>query len=803
MTSPQPTSPYACAGCAMPLPFSVNFCPNCGHPQANNTGQLWMGDRRLVTIIFADLASFTATSEKTDPEDVIDMLNQVFSRLAVEYDREGGYLDKTVGDQLMVLFGAPRAHEDDPVRAVRAALGMQAAMEEMAPLMREKVGHAFKLNIGINTGIVVWGRMGPAGRMAATVIGDDVNLASRLEHYATNGQIIVSDPVFSLTRQYFEYEVLEPIAVKGKTNPIPIYQPLRPRQSFHERKQHAERHKPIIERDREMQLLHAHMSHAITGQARLVLLTGAAGMGKSRLLSEFMGDIENYSFGKRPIVLQSFGGAGSREGYSPLAELCTQLFDIKPEDNALAQRRKIEDRGKILGLADRNFVPLVGYLLGWYQNDDRLAAASQNMEQIRGSALSVAVTMFLKQASRRPLLIAIDNLQWADANSLAWLQMLGSTKAHQQFALNAYELLLVAATRPQLELPLASIHADEIIELAPLSQLAQRDMIFSLLPGADLPASLIDRLVNESGGNPFYLEEAARGLVQSRQLVRQDGKWHMTRPIDQIFIPHSIEGQVMAHLDILGETSRRVLQHAAVIGMNFDYETLARITPVGQFDVALEDLLQRALIKETTPPGPNPTRAFSFSQVVVREVAYKSMLRKTRRELHQQIAELTEAREAAKLDGANVESLARHYVVSGDDEKVVVYNWLVGQRALEQLDFDSAFRHLDIAYKALQETDDKNPETTLKILSGLGDACTFTGHFEQAAACYQQVWGIVQNDPAGLMHLYYRIGRLNLHQGNIQAAATSYQYAQNLAGDNPELLAQIAAETCLMFDLDE
>ncbi len=795
-------SPYSCDGCSKPLPYAVNYCPNCGHPQAVNTDQLWMGDRRLVTVIFADLSSFTATSEKADPEDVIDMLNQVFSRLAEEYDREGGYLDKTVGDQLMVLFGAPRAHEDDSIRAVRAALGMQAAMEELAPVMREKVGHAFKLNIGINTGIVVWGRMGPAGRMAATVIGDDVNLASRLEHYATDGQIIVSDPVYSLTRQHFEYEVLEPISVKGKTHPVPIYQPLRPRQSFHERKQHAERLKPMVERDREIQLLHAHMSHAMAGHARLVLLTGAAGIGKSRLMSEFVGDINNYSFSKRPIILQTYGGAGTSDSYSPLAELCTQLFDIKPEDNTLAQRRKIEDRGRILGLTDRNLVPLAGYLLGWYQNDERLASASQNLEQIRNSALAMAVSIFLKQATRRPLLIAIDNLQWADANSQAWLQMLGSTKAHQQFALNAYNLLLVAAIRPQQELPLETIHADEIIEMAPLSQMAQRDLIYSLLPGAELPGSLMERLVNESGGNPFYLEEAARGLVQTRQLVRQDGKWQITRPIDQIFIPHSIEGQVMAHLDVLSETSRRVLQHAAVIGMNFSYDILSKITPRSNFDVALEDLLQRALIKETTPADQNEMRTFGFSQVVVREVAYKSMLRKTRRELHQQIAELTEAQQAAQQDGINAELLARHYVVSGDDEKVVVYNWLVGQRALDHLDFDNAYRHLDIAYKALRETDDNNRETALKILSALGDACTFTGNFEQAAACYQQVWGIVQNDPAGLTQLYYKIGRLNLHQGNVDAAATSYQYANNLAADYPELQAQIAAETSLMFDLD-
>lgn len=796
-------SPFACSHCKKPLPFGVLFCPHCGTSQAGKTGKLWMGDRRLVTILFADLAAFTATSENVDPEDVIDMLNQVFTRLAVEYDREGGYLDKTVGDQLMVLFGAPRAHEDDPVRAVRAALGMQAAMAELAPLMKEKIGHPFKLNIGINTGIVVWGRMGPAGRTTATVIGDGVNLASRLESHASNGQILVSDPVYALTRRYFEYEILNPIRVKGKKNPVPIYQPLRPRTGVHIRKQRSERRAPLIERDRELQTMHAHLSLAVAGQCQLLLLTGDPGLGKSRLLTEFLFEIENYAYNKAPMTLQAFGLTGSSGDYSPLKEILAQLFDIKADDTRLMQRRKLEDRAQILGFSERDFVPLMGLLLGWYQDDDRLAGIEHSLEQARKSAISLAVSLFLKQSTRRPLVVIIDNLQWADADSLEWFRLLGAIKSAPPYSQNQYKMLILAATRPQLEIPLELFQPNATIKLNPLSTLARRDLIASLLPGGELPLSLVERLINESGGNPFYLEEAARGLIQSEQLVRQAGKWQLARPIEEIYIPHSIEGQVMAHLDMLNEASRMVLQHASVIGMTFSYKVLRAITPIESFDQALENLLQRGLIGETTS-ATDTTRMFAFSQMVVREVAYKSMLRKSRRDLHEKIVALAEeSRPTADLDDESIESLARHYRAGGHEEKVVVYNWMVGQRALENFAFKDACHHLEIALDALKEEARPDTETMRQVTGALGDASTFSGKFNQAAACYKTVWEIVKNNPNQLAHLYYRTGRLNFYQDNIEAANTSFHYAQNIAKDNnPQLMAQIQAEIRLMYDLD-
>jgi adenylate cyclase len=281
-----------------------------------------------------------------------------------------------------------------------------------------------------------------------------------------------------------------------------------------------------------------------------------------------------------------------------VSNILAQLFDLKPEESVLVQRRKIEDRGRIVGLTDRTTVPLMGYLLGWYQDDDRLLGFENNVAQLRSAAINLAATLILNQSARRPLVLLIDNLHWADSLSIEWIKLIGTLKQEQEHGYSARQLLMIVGTRPHLETTIEAFKADEVIHLPPLSEPARADMIASLLPGGELPGSLVERLAQESGGNPFYLEEAARGLVQSEQLVRRNGKWELTRPIEKLYIPHSIEGQVMAHLDILSDSSRLVLQHASVIGQEFDYNLLAKITPVSNIDQILEDLIQRALIKD-------------------------------------------------------------------------------------------------------------------------------------------------------------------------------------------------------------
>lgn len=793
------SSPYTCGGCKRPIPFGVNFCPECGFAQPRVTGPVWAGERRLVTVLFADLAAFTSASENADPEDVIDMLNQVFARLMVECDREGGYLDKIVGDQMMVLFGAPRAHEDDAVRAVRAALAMQDAMNEMYPLMMSKVGMTCKLHIGIHTGPVVWGQVGPPGRATPTVIGDTVNVASRLEEVSAGGQILVSDAVYLRTYRYFEYKSLEPVQLRGKSGSVPVYAALRLRPGTASRPWPVDTSIPLLERSEEKALLHQYWTTALAGRPQSVLLVADVGLGKSRLLAEFASSLAGYPAEKQPIILHTrFESSGDTERYSPLVGLLHQLFAFSPDDTDLIRRRKVEDRAQVLGIGDKTFVPLMGYLLGWYQEDARLIGSERDQARLRASAINAGVQAFLKQSTYRPLVLLMDDMHWADAVSLEWFSRLNTTgRELVERDFTPHRLMAVAALRPQAGAVVESLQAGRVINLAPLTELARRDLIEFLLPGQGLPLPLIERISRESGGNALYIVELARGLVQSGQLVRHNGLWHLNRPVNEIDMPHGVAELVMANLDTLSPEARNVLQHAAVIGMQFGYAALMAISPTENLDRILAELEQRGFINQLG--GTGDQRLYAFSQPLVREVTYSSILRKRRRDLHARIAQLAESQ--APSTEQDVEALAYHYAEGGDVEKTIAYNWLTGQRALAKYRFEDAYKHLRIAWDCLKQNASTAPLFRLELAEALGDAATFVGDYAQAESCYETARALIGQRPEDGAELAYRIGRLHLYRSNVEAACQSYTQAlEQLDRDSP-LVAQIEAELRLLFDV--
>ncbi len=693
------TPPVVCVNCHQPLLPEAAYCSACGQRQP---GAGWQSELRLVTILFADLVGFTNASQDARPEEVIDMLNQVFTRLVVECDREDGYLDKTVGDQLMVLFGAPRAHEDDPVRAVRAALNMQAAMAELAPGMREKKWAVSKLHIGINTGQVVWGEVGPTGRSAPTVIGDAVNLACRLQQLSEGGQILVSEAVYLHTRHYFEYEFLKHVQVKGKPEEIPVWVPLRVRQRASLSRRFSDTKVPLLEREKEMTLLEAHWSRALAGDPQAILLTGAAGLGKTRLMSEFSGSLDGSSSDKQPLMLRTWCESGESGNYQPLVHLLRLLFALTSEDSDASRRQKVDDRAQVLGIGRRDFIQQMGHLLGWHDHEPRHGGNGHDGDLDLERAVETAVDLFLRQARHRPTLITIDDLQWVQAASpsLEWIKHLCDAMQRPDRKHHDHRLMVLLASRPVGGVAADALSITHRMSLAPLGEVGQQDLVEYLLPGLDAPPSLIERLGHESGGNPFYLIEVVRCLQRSGQVKLAGDHWQLTRPVGKIDVPASVEGLVMATLDSLPSAAMRsVLQRAAVIGTTFSQDLLAALTAADDLGSILADLEQRGLLVSSEDDAGN--RSYSFAERIVREVIYRSILEKTSKPLHLQIASLTEAKvnhaaSAPRLE-QDMESLAYHYTSGGQGDKTITYNLLVGRGSLARFEFAQAYHHLKIA----------------------------------------------------------------------------------------------------------
>jgi adenylate cyclase len=796
------SSPDVCVSCQSPLPPQAAYCPACGLKQDQEATGIWPSERRLVTILFADLASFTDATRDADPEDVTEMLNLVFSRLMVECDREDGYLDKTVGDQLMVLFGAPRAHEDDPARAVRAALGMQEAMNELSAVMRDKIGTSCSLHIGINTGLVVWGQVGPSGRTSPTVIGDAVNLASRLQGLSDGGQTLVSESVYLRTRQLFDYDELKPIEVRGKPERVPIYSPLRLRKNGATNRHFAETNVPLIERNRELDALRTHWVRAMNGDPQMLLITGDAGLGKSRLLTAFADMLHLDTLSKTPHVYYASSESASDEHYRPLAQLITMLCGLEPGQTDLSQRRRIEDRIEALGLSDKEYLPLLGYLLGWYDSE-QFADQRLSPERLQQLAVESLAALILKQATRRPLLVIVDDLQWADAITVDFLNRLAEALQSPVTRRVEHQLMVVASSRPPGGSLLDSMLLSQIVTLGPLSDLGRQDLVHALLPGWGLPSSLFDRLMQESGGNPFYLIEVIHQLIQSGQIVRKDGAWHMTRPVSQIDVPPSVESLVMTTLDSLDQVCRIVLQHASVIGPRFKSDLLAAITPVEDLGVTLNRLEHTGLIARCG--GNEDVKEYCFPQRITREVIYHTILRRTRRRLHDEIAKLTEAKNERDLDENttldDLEAVAYHYTSGSQRDKVVTYNYLLGAGNLNRFEFDDAYQHLQSAWEALNDdVDESDPTLRYRVAEALGDASTFTGDFLQARLCYESMREAMV-DEREMASWYHKLGRLSLQEGEAEAAVEAYTQALDAAAPEDALLiAQIEAEMRLLFD---
>ncbi len=625
------------------------------------------GERRQVTVLFADLAGFTTLAERLDPEEVHRIIERCFELITAEVHRFEGTINQYTGDGVMALFGAPIAHEDAPRRAVHAALGIQRALGDYSRELEATGGPAIRMRIGLNTGPVVVGRIGDDLRMDYTAVGDTTNLAARMQQNARPGSVRVSEPTHKAVAGFFETLDLGEIPVKGHA-PVRAFEILRTRGRRSRLDVAVERGlTPLVGRSRELGVLTDLFAQVKTGRGQVVFLAGDAGIGKSRLLLEFHRSLadrgEDVTWLEGQCV--SFGQSIP---FLPLIDQLRKNFGIEEFDGEPEIIAKVEHGMRRMGELDGQ-IPYVRSLLSVDPGDPAVAAMDALTR--RKKIFEAVRMMSLRGARLRPIVLVFEDLHWIDSSSEEYI---GSVMD----SLAAMPIMLVLTNRIGYTPPFGTRSFHTTLNLQSLSETEVAAMAGRVLGTEALPRDLLAALMDKAEGVPLYVEEVTKTLLDLGVLRRENGGYHMVKGIAEMGVPDTMQGIIMARLDRLGEDGKRTVQLASVIGRQFLVRLLDRIADVrGKLEGLLGELKALEIIYEQ---GLLPEPAYIFKHAVIQDVAYQSLLVQRRKELHRAVGHAIEELYPDRL-ADHYEELAHHFWQGEEWDKALEYLERSGDRA--------------------------------------------------------------------------------------------------------------------------
>lgn len=681
------------------------------------------GEYRPVTVLFANFYGVEEIIEQLGEAraaEITAILNAHFTTMGRIIARYGGVVNKVdsyaVGHRIMALFGAPRAHIDDPERAVRAALEMQAAMVAFAELNTSCGAFSLKQRIGINTGLVFAGNVGSSIRQEYSVMGDEVNLTARLMAVAAEGQVLLSQSTAHQSGGVFLLHEQEEVRVKGKALPVHNYQVLGLQ------KRRTRERGPLIGRDEEWQTIRQLAERSRGGQNQVLTIVGAVGLGKSRLLEEVMAYWSEQGALGLIAACPSFG---RHVPYLPWLGLLRDLCGFNPADSTPVKLEKIEALLQEIAPEWRDWTTLIAQLLGLDVEESDMVRAL-DAETRQRTILRVMTGLVEHVSGERPLLLAIDDLQWADDTSIELVNQVARRVVDRP-------LLLALAHRPEesLELDVAELPYHTNINLTELSDESSLQLLDTLLPTTPpMPKRLKRLILDKAHGNPLFIGEVAHSLIEN-YLTRDEksGDYHARTDLEQIEVPDSVNRVIMSRIDRLGESNRNVLRVASVIGQEFEHWLLQAIYPYrraeGELRERLDQLSQRDILER-----PHPELLYLFRHILTREVAYESLLYADRRALHRRIGESIEAQQADRLV-EYYEVLAHHFGLAEEWEKALSYHLKAGHKAQNIYASKDAAHHFRQALKAAEQTPGSEQQQ-LEANEGLSDVLNILGDYDQA-----------------------------------------------------------------------
>jgi class 3 adenylate cyclase/tetratricopeptide (TPR) repeat protein len=766
-----------CAVCGQDNPGGFRFCGGCGAPLAG-PARAPAEERRLVTVLFCDLVDFTARSDQADPEDVGALLRPYHARQRAEIERRGGTLDKFIGDGIMAVFGAPLAHEDDPERAVRCALGMLAAIEELNRAT-PSLDLDLAVRIGVTTGEALV-RLGPE-RQTEGVVGDVVNTASRLQGVAPAGGVVVGETTFRATSRLFDYQELGAVQVKGKADPVPVWR-LKGARSRSGIEAVRRAGAPFVGRQAELALLEGLFQRTVADRTvRLVTVVGEPGVGKSRFVGELAALLDD-----RPQLVTWRHGRclpyGDGITFWALGEIVKAEAGILETDSPAQVSDKLREAVAALvpDPSEREWLrarltPLLGI------------ADPDAVKPERAELFAAWRRLIEAMAASRPVVLVVEDLHWADP---AMLEFLG----HLVERASGLPLLIVATARPELlerhpgwgdDSPAATR-----IPLGALSDLETAQLVAALVGGSVLPVGVQALLLERAAGNPLYAEEFAR-LLADRGLVVTD----QAAAVPEIPVPETVHGLIAARLDALTPEARALVQNAAVVGRVFWPGAVAAmdgggsggpepglpVEPDQAVQAGLAELERKQLVQRARTSSVQHQDEYVFWHALVRDVAYAQIPRAGRARRHQAVAEWVEA-VAGERVGDLAEVVAHHYgqalayaraarepqaQIDQLVEPTRRFLVLAGDRTIN-LDLDRARAYYRRAVELGQPRDPEHPH----LLVRTGRVAFQSGDYPEAVAVYEEAIADLRErgDLQGLGATLGRLATVLWNQGETRRA---------------------------------
>jgi adenylate cyclase len=693
------------------------------------------GERKLVTVLFADCVGFTALSSKLDPEELHNLMDGCFQRVMDAVHGHEGTVNQFTGDGVMALFGAPIAHEDHAVRAVAAAVTIQNALGQYGADIRAERGLDFALRIGLNTGGVVVGRIGDDLRMDYTAQGETVNLAARLQSAAPGGGILISEATHRLVGAHFLTEDAGLLELKGLARPV---------RAFAVRGQRAPRARfevavergltPMVGRGTELAVLRASLEKARAGRGHVVSLVGEAGVGKSRLAYELRRELQGL-----PVTCLGGHCLAHTQAlpFHPIVQLLQAYFGFQDGEVDPGKIEKIEAGVRTLDPALAWSEPYLKHLMSLPAME--LEADGLDPAQRKRRLIEAVKGVLLRSAQQRPLVLLIEDLQWIDPSSEEFLRMLVDS-------VPAYPLLLVCTYRGGYTPAWHERLAHQRIALDPLSDDEAMRMARDLLGESEL-ARVSELVVKRAVGNPFFIEELTAYL-------RERGS--RAQPVPEGELPVTIHDLLTARLDRLPESLKRTMQLASVLGREFPLRLLEAIAPPDHdLPQGLAELVRLDLLRETEL---FPVVRYSFSHPLIQEVAYQELLLKSRAELHGRAGRALERLHADRLEEV-VEALADHYARSSEREKAVYYLMRAGDHAAGLFAFHEAAAYYGRALQAVPAGVAIDGERCM-ILERLGDAAYARGGVNEALHHWEAALAALDGarDPRRAADLHRKMG---------------------------------------------